>query len=266
MKKLSFEEIREIQLEMLGKLHNFCEYHNIRYFLDAGTLLGAIRHKGFIPWDDDVDICMPRADYEKFINLTKNGFCDTLELMLPENNIDPMLKIVDNRTLLIEFPDSINNRIGVYIDVFPKDGIKSWSLSSYVRCKAVYYFGLIYWFNKASIHSWRINKSYIKKTIAFFGRKVMNEKLRYWPLKRINSISTKYTFNESPYVATIIAGGMKNCVPRECFRKAVITRFEYLNLNIPVGWNEYLTKLYGDYMKLPPEDKRIKHDYIAYWK
>ena len=264
MKRLQFEELREIQLSMLEKFHSFCSENNLRYFLDAGTLLGAVRHNGFIPWDDDVDVGMPRPDYDRFIELARGGFGDTLILLEPHQNIYPMLKIIDSSTCLIEHPDTIRNSIGVYIDVFPKDGIPDLSYKSYLLCKQVRFLVQWNWFNKVSIYKWEKYGNIIKKIIARIGRKVINEKNRNIPLKMLLKLATKYSFDESEYAATIVAGGMANCVKREYLDRYELHKFENLMLNIPVGWDEYLTKLYGDYMRLPPKEKRVKHDNIAY--
>ena len=129
------EEIKTVQLDMLEAYHSFCMENNLRYFLDAGSLLGAIRHNGFIPWDDDIDLGMPRVDYEKAIAIGKNGFGRHYRIMPQEEGIYTFAKIVDTRTEMIEFPDKHRNKIGVYIDLFPKDGVQDFSKKWYRKCK-----------------------------------------------------------------------------------------------------------------------------------
>jgi len=266
MEKLNFDEVRSIQLEMLEKFAAFCEKNNLRYFLDAGTLLGAIRHQGFIPWDDDVDVGMPRPDYERFIKLAKNGFGHSLVLSEPEDGIYPMLKIVDSETLMIEFPDTIRNEIGVYIDVFPKDGLPNEGFYSKYLCKKVRLLILVNWFNKVSIFKWRNEKNFLKKVFAFTGRFLINDRNKNWALNKLHRIAKKFNFEESPFSATIIAGGMANCVEKKCLEHYEKMKFEHLELNVPIGWDKYLTKLYGEYMVIPPKDKQVTHDMIAYKK
>ena len=265
MKEMTVEETRMVQMEMLTAFHNFCTQNKLRYFLDHGTLLGAVRHSGFIPWDDDIDVGMPRDDYNKFIKLAGTGYGNSV-LLLPENSIYSYLKILDKRTKLIEFPGKYRNEIGVYLDVFPKDGVPDMSYKGNLLCKTVHFLTLFYWFNKLSIYKWRNSTNMLKQLVAFIGRFIMNDKLKYWPLKQTNKLVEKHKFDESPYVATVLANGMKNCVKRECFVSFHSVKFEELVLNIPAGYHEYLTALYGDYMTLPPvEYQAKKHDYIAYW-
>ncbi len=263
MKEMSLTEIRKVQIELLEDFHNFCGKNKLRYFLDAGTLLGAIRHDGFIPWDDDIDVTMPRDDYNKFSTLAKDGYGNSI-LLPAEKSIYTNLKILDRRTKLVEFPLTIKNELGIYIDVYPKDGIPDKSFKSYWLCKKVHLLDLLYWFNKVSIYKWQKSENIIKRMLAFFGRIIMNDNLRYWPLKKTDELATKYEFDESPYVATIITEGMKTCVKRNCF-ESKLKKFENLMLNIPVGYDEYLQALYGDYMTPPPPEKRNRHDNIVYW-
>lgn len=263
MKEMFLNDIRKVQIELLEDFHNFCEKNKLRYFLDAGTLLGAIRHNGFIPWDDDMDVSMPREDYNKFMLLAKDGYGNSI-LLPAEDSIYNNLKILDKRTKLIEFPQNIRNEIAVYIDVYPKDGLPDNSFKSYWLCKKVHYLDLLYWFNKVSIHKWKKSANIMKRMAAFLGRGIMNDKFKYWPLKKTDQLATRYKFDESPYVATIIACGMNNCVKRACFESKLV-KFENLMLNIPVGYDDYLKALYGDYMTPPPPEKRAKHDNVVYW-
>ena len=116
------QELRGVQLGILDDIHAFCVDNGIRYFLACGTLIGAVRHKGYIPWDDDIDLYMPRDDYERFINEFKSvsGNCRVLDPKKEKHYYYTYAKVVDKRTLLVE-PEADGYRIGVYVDVFPVD-------------------------------------------------------------------------------------------------------------------------------------------------
>ena len=118
MKKITPEEIKKIQLDLLIQFAEFCKKNNLYYCLAYGTLLGAIRHKGFIPWDDDIDVIMPRPDYEKFCKLVAEKKIAT---SLQNNSTYPFVKIIDTRTLVRE-RFAQKEEVGIWIDVFVLDG------------------------------------------------------------------------------------------------------------------------------------------------
>jgi lipopolysaccharide cholinephosphotransferase len=185
-------------------------------------------------------------------------------LLNPEESIYPMLKIINKKTYLLEFPNSIKNEIGIYIDVFPKDGLPSNKFLSFVLCKSVRTLILLNWFVKVSIYKWKDDEKLFKRVLSFVGRAFVNKNNKNIFQKLLTKIAKMYKFENSKYVSTIIAGGMKNTVLKEYLNNYKLHEFENLYLNIPKGWDEYLTKLYGDYMQIPDKSQRGKHDYIAY--
>lgn len=266
------EEQKLVMLQILKKFAAFCEQNELSYFLDAGTLLGAVRHKGYIPWDDDVDVNMPRIDYDKLVQYMKqrNGYlAEHLKVEFPEDTIHPFMKIADERTSLIEYPEKYPMDVGVYIDVFAKDGVLDASLSSRLICKISETLGLLHWFNKFSIYAWRKNGNIVQKLIAAIGRFCIRKpnipiqlqnKFIHWNQKN-------HPLEKCRYVTTLTNGEFHKIAPKECFADYIMMDFENQKFRCPIGYDIYLKSLYpGDYMQLPPEDERKHHNTIVYWK
>lgn len=269
---MDLKEQKDVMLNILIRFSEYCDKHNLEYFIDAGTLIGAVRHKGYIPWDDDIDVNMPRKDYDRFCELTRknNGFLsEHLYVEYPEHTIFPFLKIADDRTILVEYPDRNPMEVGVYIDVFPKDGIKDNGWKSKFVCDTSYRLNLFRWFNVFSIYAWKNDTNVLKKTISGVGRILI--RFPNMPLK-LQQTWIRVYINRNPiekcrYVTTLVNGEFNKIAPKECFENYVFLEFEGHKFKAPVGYDKYLRCLYrGDYMVLPPEEKRIHHDNIVYWK
>ena len=266
------EEQKEVMLNILTKFADFCEAYGLQYFLDAETLLGAVRHKGYIPWDDDIDVNMPRPDWEQFCAIAKkkNGFIGNhLYVEFPEDTIFPFLKVADDRTVLVEYPDKNPMEVGVYMDIFPKDGIVDLSRKSKVICNVSYILRLWHWFNVFSIYAWKNSDSRLCRFIAACGRKFIkhpNMPLRLQQ-KWIASHNKKHPIDECEYVTTLVNGEFHKCAPRKCFAEYIMLKFENREFRAPIGYDTYLRCLYpGDYMQIPPVEKREKHNTEVYWK
>ncbi len=272
-KPMTLDEQKKVMLNILIEFAKFCDEHNLMYYLDAGTLIGAVRHKGFIPWDDDIDINMPQMDYDKFINMTKanNGYLtEHLQVEYPETTIYPYIKISDDRTILVEFPDKNPMEVGVYMDVFPKYGIKDKGWKSKMLCEFTEKMDLLHWFNTYSIYAWkRPGHNKIQKIIAWIGRKLIKHPA--WPIQLQNWVMHRYANNhpleECEYVTTLTNGEFHKLAPKTCFDGYQWLEFEGHKFKGPKDYDTYLHCLYkGDYMQLPPEDKRVHHTTIVYWK
>lgn len=265
MKKISIEEQKKIELEELLSVDEFCRKNNIKYYLCGGTLLGAVRHNGFIPWDDDIDIAMARPDYEKFIASYKHDYFSVFAWRDNNRVLCTYTKIIDRRTLLYENSD-FGEDLGVNIDVFPVDGLPKGkeNAEKHVR-KMKRLWGLVVCATVKDISK----RTLIRKIEISFVRFLFSIfKNKHFIVGYVIRKAKKIPFAESNYVAVVLWGyGLKEIIHRKVAEELIEHDFEGHSLYIPKNYDEYLKKLYGDYMQLPPESDRIyKHGTIAYWK
>lgn len=261
MREISIDEIKPIQLDILNKFADYCEKSNLRYTLAYGTLIGSIRHKGYIPWDDDIDIAMPRPDYDRFIK-NFNGKYENLLVYATEINPKfrySFAKISNEKTKLIENSNLISN-IGINIDVFPIDGILKEDLKRLKR--QVFYKKMLL----LKIIRVNKNRSFIKNIILTLGKILL-----FWlPIKVINNKmiknSKKYSFEEQDFCCNISFGGIENKIlPKDYFLEYIEHRFENRSFKVIKCYHEWLKSIYGDYMKFPPIEEQVTHhDYKAY--
>ena len=259
-KILDNSEVRNLELEILKYIDQICKEHHIQYFLDYGTLLGAIRHKGFIPWDDDVDICMKRSDYERFVEIMSSA--DNTRYRVLTTDTDPhyfyeFAKVVDTHTCLEETQTIPNPNMGVWVDVFPKDNLPKghWLLKKTINFLVV-------------LRIFSVFQPFPKHhSILFYPLWLIARLIGPRPfLKAITFLSTKWD-DDSPYVGDLIDIVSKRyCWKKEMFDEAVYVEFEGGKYPAPKFWDDYLKGLYNNYMQLPPEDKRKTHEFIAYLK
>ena len=258
-KNIKTEQLHTRLLSMAKDFHNFCQKYNITYYMLGGTALGARRHQGFIPWDDDIDLGVPREDYDKLLTLAKN-LPPYLEFKFFENtNNSPMhfIKLIDNRTTLIE--KRYKNYIeGLYIDIFPLDGaqspinnkkeVKRWKKIWFLHAMVIYHCQTL------------VPVSLLKKIFRLISRSVSLN----WLHKQISIELRRYSIENVPLIANYLgAWGKKEIMAKEIFGKPILYKFEDTFFYGPSRIDEYLTHLYGDFMKLPPKEKRVfKHDFF----
>lgn len=260
---IELAELKTIELEILTNVANLCDSLGLRYSICGGTLLGAIRHKGFIPWDDDIDMFMPRPDYNKLISYCKNNET-AFDLLCFETNPDYgylFAKAMDKNTVIYEENGNPTNLdMGVYIDIFPIDGLadtyeeskKLFSKTSFKREMLVAKNWKRYFRSKTK--AWY----YEPIRFAFFvvSRFVSRKKL-------IASIQKQYAhidFDSCKYAATVCgAYRLKEIMPMEVYQPYTELEFEGRKFKAMQAWDTYLKNIYGDYMQLPPEDKRVTH-------
>lgn len=270
MKEITIEELLKLQVDILKKVDGFCRENAIPYTVYGGTCIGAVRHKGYIPWDDDIDIAMTRSNYDRFIHLF-NGKVDNLVLFAPEldwNYYAPYANVCDKRTVLDEGENGHNGmEIGVKIDVFPIDNtpVDTSEYMSNVRKINKYWYQL-------SIK--RINMRLVWKASKRRWLKCLKQKILFafnsysGIQKKIHKIALKYS-NDSTGLVTLVCYHYNRdtrCT-KSSFDEYIDVPFEDITVSIMKGYDECLTRFYGDYMQLPPENQRVPHHgFTAYWK
>lgn len=247
-------------LVMMDWFHNYCSEHQLIYYMIGGTMLGAVRHKGFIPWDDDIDVGMPRADYTRFIDLMegKKDGNYTAE-SFRSKNMDycmPFTKVYDTSTTLVEDRNPPLKR-GLFLDVFPLDGV-----SDTLFWKAGYKIFRVQK-NLLSVLTAKKQKTYIAKTNYAIGlvsviphKGILCNRLQ----RQIDGFCKSAPFLTDGTVANLVGSRKeKELLPGKVFGKPTLYAFEgreYYGVELA---DQYLSMLIGDYMKLPPEKDRRGH-------
>ena len=260
MRKIEdIQELRQIQLGILDEVHRFCEAHGLRYFLSSGTLIGAVRHKGYIPWDDDIDIYMPRKDYEQFLQTyhDQNGYYKAIDPQQDHHYYYTFAKVIDQRTLMVE-DETEGYEIGVFMDIFPVDYVTDdlRELERVFRRKK-----LLYKIRRCKIS----NGNPLHSRLAYLCYKylpVTVEQLN----RRIRKLIVLAEPTHTVCNMTEAGPRIKGCFPAEDIASSVDIEFEGKLYKTMVGYKDYLERTYGDYMTLPPVEQRVTHHFEAYWR
>lgn len=272
-KPMTQEESRKVQVDMLDALASFCDNHGLRYYLSGGTLLGAIRHKGFIPWDDDIDVNMPRPDVEKLYDLT-NGILDKYILAKPDytgfSKSCGFFRLYNFNTVIENFAGGADKKHPsyhpIFIDIFPIEGLPSGKVQTklhYLKIDALRRMQRTASLDHMSAKSLG---AHIFHIISFIPAKLVGYKK--WS-KLIQKTAKKYDFNEQEYVGVMTAPvhTTNEKVKKDDYIKPVEVLFENNYYHAPANYDVYLSQLYGDYMKMPPKDKQKSHHaFNMYWK
>ena len=257
------KKLKEIELELFKQFVRICEKNSLRYFVVGGTALGAVRHKGFIPWDDDIDVALPRGDYEKFLSIAQSWLPENMFLqtyITDKNYPNPFAKLRRSDTAFIEKSASrIKMNHGVYIDIFPLDGYSR----SGIKGKL---FGLKEKILKISVGSVFVSGNISKNKFRAIVKKAIVRLLHDYraSVRRLDTMYKKIPYEDAEIIANFCgAWAEKEVMPKAYFGDGIEGEFEGIKVVLPEKTHEYLTALYGDYMTLPPEEERVGHHYYT---
>lgn len=265
-------ELQVVELDLFKEFKKICDKHNLTYYAIGGTCIGAVRHHGFIPWDDDIDVAMPIDDYRSFIQIAKREIPSHIELYLIEDHphwFRNFIKIHDSNTTFAE-ADSINHvdrYTGVYMDIMPVYGMPKGRIRQVI---ASYFNDYYQYMNRRQRIPYTNGRHFIDYIIKIprllHGR---NRKELTLYNNMIEKRFGKYKVNNSDKILfgwrdrienAHLAFSYKTMFDYKDFSSTIDLPFEDTTIKVPVGFDHYLTSEFGDYMKLPPEEKRITHN------
>lgn len=259
--------VQSAQTEMLKRFMEFCRLHNLRWYMIGGSLIGVLRHKGFIPWDDDIDVGMPRRDYDRFIAL-QHELPAGYGLITHENNPEwqfNFAQLVDEETDIEVLMNELPRRCHVWIDVFPIDGLPTGRLARWLHVKRILMYRYLVQIPniRTQVDTHKVGRPWYEKAAIRLlhaiplGRLVNAGKC----LSAMNAALLKYDFDKSLYAGNMLGKYReREVVPQRWWGEAVQLPFERIEVNVPANADAIERNIYGDYMKWPAEKDRVSHD------
>lgn len=260
-------------LEILQYFINLCEENNLTYFIAYGSAIGAARHHGFIPWDDDVDVVMPRPDYERFIDICKQIDLGKYEIVTPQNTVGyylPFTKLCDKTTTLLE-KRHYHCVLGMFIDIFVIDGMKN--VPAEIESTGKQYDKFCRMLDLANsyyslydlFHLYLFNKR-IRIVLQYLQYSLNRKKYTKIAIEGIERIVKRYDYNECEYTVKYPRGyGNREVYPKAWLEGKTMMSFEKLKVALPGDYKRWLNQFFGDYTQLPPiEQQHFEHSYAYY--
>jgi lipopolysaccharide cholinephosphotransferase len=258
---IPFDEVKSVLLEIMTDLDKFCRENGLRYSLAYGTLIGAIRHKGFIPWDDDIDILMPREDYVKLLETYSHPYY-VIESQEKDSSYPlNFAKLCDKRTLS---SDQFGNTSSVAVDIFILDGLPApledaeRRIGSYKRLSRL-------WSSQIFTRHLSLRREYgVKKNLLIVEAKLLHVFISEKKVvDKLLHFRSRYSVDKSEFCASIT--GVCTIYESARMLKYIDWPFEDRTFRVFEDYDYPLRLLFGDYMKLPPESERYNHEAQAYW-
>ncbi|MBE6776527.1 MAG: LicD family protein [Ruminococcaceae bacterium] len=261
--ELPITAIQDIEIDILRTFVDFCDKHNLRYFLAGGTLIGAVRHQGFIPWDDDMDVSMPRKDFERFRELTKDGKLGNYDIRsyihTPELHTRPFDRLVDTRYMAKVNVKAEQPFIPPWLDIHALDGLPADPVENSKYWDAVNILKRGSKISRTPLHPFK--KGGIMRVLrAIKNYKIhMNGYIYY--ARKLNEFGATYNFDTSEYIASVMAGyGRKERMPSYYFTDGEKKLyFEGILCSVPPHYNLVLKHMYNNFLQLPPVSERATH-------
>ena len=263
-RKLTLNDIKKVSLDILISIHEYCKANGIKYSLGYGTMLGAVRHKGFIPWDDDIDILMMREDYDRFLSGYKDSKFEVIDHKREKKYILPYAKVVDKNTVLFNswMPDL---KLGVSVDVFPVDYVGKYMDEAEKLYNKKSLWGKLFLL-KVLDFRWR---GYVKSSFLIFAKLLLLPLSKSFLCNKLMAFANKNVKETDNGIWGVVVA--QDSFLRESFNYHVYSdirtiSFEGRQFDCLAQTDTYLNRIYGNYMELPPEDKRVStHDSDAYY-
>ena len=255
----TMKKIWAVELGLLEQFQAVCRKHGLKYYAIGGTLLGAVRHKGFIPWDDDIDVGMLREDYDRFLQLCETELSYPYRLVTPMNDACYRAHAQIRNCVTTGYPavdESLSCNKGIFIDIFPLDGVadsKAAFAFQMMQMKVLNRILMNYYYFD-TVHS---NPSLIKKV--FHG--AVCGMMKCFGVKRVyaqyDKIAARYSKKKTGRIGeiSILFDDSRYHWRREVFEGMAELPFEFLQITAPAGWEEFLTNTFGDYRKIPENKK-----------